>query len=150
MRNLILIVCFTLFLMLSGCAELADYTIPLPNGFRIDRLSSHQIGIYGEEPLIEHEDEQGIVYNYNYVPAKVTDIWWDDHYIIAKQVTLQSINGGVEEPNEAKYAFWLIDMQANTVYGPLDEDALTEQKQLVGVSEETKLISLDDLNELHQ
>ncbi|MGE7676492.1 DNA-directed RNA polymerase subunit alpha C-terminal domain-containing protein, partial [Lysinibacillus sp. NPDC094403] len=31
--------------------------------------------------------------NYNYVPPKVADIWWNDNYIIAKQVTLQSING---------------------------------------------------------
>lgn len=37
--------------ILSGCAGLADYTISLDNGYRIDRLSAHQIAIYGDEPV---------------------------------------------------------------------------------------------------
>ncbi|MFJ6208326.1 DUF3997 domain-containing protein [Lysinibacillus sp. NPDC092081] len=151
MRNKTLLVTNSIILLiLVGCAGLADYTIPLPNEYRIDRLSAHQIGIYGEEPVVEQGMVKGNVNNYNYVPPKITDIWWNDNYIIAKQVTLQSINGGVAEPNEEQFAFWVVDMHAHIVYGPLDEKALIEQKKLLNLSEEMELIPIEDLSDLRQ
>ena len=124
-----------MLLILVGCAGLADYTIPLPNGYRIDRLSAHQISIYGEEPVVEQGAVKGNVNNYNYVPPKITDIWWNDNYIIAKQMTLQSITAGVAEPNEEQFAFWVVDLHAHIVYWPLDEKALIQQKKLLNLPE---------------
>lgn len=56
---------------LAGCAGAADYEIDLENGYRIDRLSAHQIAIYGDEP-VKSDDET--FYNYLYVPAKVSSV----------------------------------------------------------------------------
>lgn len=88
---ILLICCFTL----TGCAGLTDYTISLENGYRIDRLSAHQIAIYGEEPVKSHEEN---IINYLYVPSKVTAVWWNDQYIIAKQMHLSANERGYDEP----------------------------------------------------
>lgn len=65
---LVLMLC----LILTGCADMADYTISLENGYRIYRLLAHQIAIYGDKPV---QSEDKTVYNYLYVPSKVTDVW---------------------------------------------------------------------------
>jgi len=59
-------------------------------------------------------------------------------------VILQSVKGGAAEPNEEQFAFWLVDMHAHTVYGPLDEEALTQQRNLLNLSEELELIPIED------
>lgn len=118
--------------LLSGCAGLADYTISLDNGYRIDRLSAHQIQIYGEEAVNDGDDT---VFNHLYVPAEVTAIWSDEQYIVAKQLRLQADERGYEQPpenpTEADYAYWIIEMASNEVTGPL---SLTELEQVIGTT----------------
>ena len=118
MKHLILLIltCF----IISGCAGLADYTISLNNGYRIDRLSAHQIQIYGDEAVNDGDDTR---FNHLYVPSKVTAVWWDDQYIIAKQLSLRADERGYEKPpkNPADndYSYWIIEIDKNEVKGPL-------------------------------
>ena len=106
--------------ILSGCAGLADYTISLDNGYRIDRLSAHQIQIYGDEAVNDGDDN---TFNHLYVPSEVTAVWWDDQYIIAKQLCLRADERGYEEPiqnpTEDDYSYWIIEIDKNEVKGPL-------------------------------
>ena len=106
--------------ILSGCAGLADYTISLDNGYRIDRLSAHQIQIYGDEAINDGDDT---TFNHLYVPSEVTAVWWDDQYIIAKQLCLRADERGYEEPiqnpTEDDYSYWIIEIDKNEVKGPL-------------------------------
>lgn len=120
MKKLLLILISTCCFILSSCAGLADYTISLNNGYRIDRLSVHQIIVAGEEPVKSDNDR---VTNYIYVEAKVTDIWWNDEYIIAKQLHLKVNENGYEEPpkkpTDADYSYWIIDIHHHEVKGPI-------------------------------
>lgn len=129
--------------VLSGCAGPADYTISLDNGYRIDRLSAHQILIYGDEAINDGDDT---VSNHLYVPAKVTAIWSDERYIVAKQLVLQIDKRGYdappENPTEADYAYWLIEMASNKVTGPL---SLSEIEHTVGAT-----ITFTPIEELEQ
>ncbi|GLC88532.1 DUF3997 domain-containing protein [Lysinibacillus piscis] len=127
-------------ILLTGCAGLADYTIPLPNGYRIDRTSAQQISIYSEEPIANEQ-------NYRYTPPKITHIWWNDDFIIAKQAILKSENNCVAVPTEGKYAFWIIDMHAHLVYGPFDKNALAQQKELLGLPQKIKWTAIEDLHQ---
>ena len=129
----LIISCF----ILSGCAGLADYSISLDNGYRIDRLSSQKIQIYGDETVnneIKNEyieiygeaainDEIKNGYSYLYVPTKVTDVWWDNDYIIAKQLRLILDEQGYKEPpkkpTEDDYSYWIIEIEKYEVKGPL-------------------------------
>lgn len=118
MKHLILLIltCF----IISGCAGLADYTISLDNGYRIDRLSAHQIQIYGDEAVNDGDDT---TFNHLYVPSKVTAVWWDDQYIIAKQLSLRAYERGYEKPPKTPadndYSYWIIEIDKNEVKGPL-------------------------------
>ncbi len=133
MKHLILLIvsCF----ILSGCAGLADYTISLDNGYRIDRLSAHQIQIYGEEAVNDGNEN---TFNYLYVPAKVTDVWWDKQYIIAKQLHLKTNERGVEEPpqnpTDDDYSYWIIEIDENEVKGPLTLKELENNSEQLGIN----------------
>ncbi len=48
---LVLMLC----LILTGCADMADYTISFEYGYRIVRLSAHQIAVYGEKPVLSED-----------------------------------------------------------------------------------------------
>ena len=133
MKHLILlsVSCF----ILSGCAGLADYTISLDNGYRIDRLSAHQIQIYGEEAVNDGDEN---TFNYLYVPAEVTAIWWDEQYIVAKQLHLEKDERGVElpsqNPTDDNYSYWIIEIDKNDVKGPLTLKELENDSNQLGIS----------------
>ena len=118
MKHLILLI--LTFFIISGCAGLADYTILLDNGYRIDRLSAHQIQIYGDEAV---NDGDETTFNHLYVPSEVTAVWWDDQYIIAKQLSLRADERGYEKPPKTPadndYSYWIIEIDKNEVKGPL-------------------------------
>ncbi len=135
-----------LWWILSGCAGLADYEINLDNGYRIDRLSAHVTAIYGDEP-IKSDDES--FNNHLYVPAKVTDVWWNEEYIVAKQMVLVADERGYEQPPEQPslddFQYWLIDVHNHQVLGPLDEKELENETDKLGLTEK---ISLTPINKL--
>ena len=132
--------------ILSGCAGVADYEINLDNGYRIDRLSAHEIAVYGDEP-IQSEDES--FFNYLYVPAKVTDVWWNEEYIVAKQMVLVADERGYEQPPEqpslGNFQYWLIDVHSHQVLGPLDEIELENETDKLGLTEIISLTPIDKL-----
>lgn len=133
MKQLILLIvtCF----IVSGCAGLADYTISLDNGYRIDRLSAHQIQIYGDEAVNDGDDT---TFNHLYVPAEVTAIWWDEQYIIAKQLRLRADERVYEEPpknpTDDDYSYWIIEIDKNEVKGPLTLKELENDMNQLGIN----------------
>ena len=133
MKHLIFLIGFCF--ILSGCAGLADYTISLDNGYRIVRLSAHQIQIYGEEAI---NDGDETIFNHLYVPAEVTAVWWDEQYIIAKQLRLRADERGYEEPpqnpTDDDYSYWIIEMDKNEVKGPLTLKELENDTNQLGIN----------------
>lgn len=145
MKKLLLIL---LFLTLTGCAGLADYSIPLDNGYRIDRLSAHEIAIYGDEP-VQIEDDSRI--DYLYVPAKVTDVWWNDQYIIAKQLKLTTTENSYKEPpkniSTEDITYWIIDVKNHQILEKTDENALQNIIKKLGIREDVQFTSVEKLKE---
>lgn len=133
--------------ILVGCAGLADYEIDLDDGYRIDRLSGHQIRIYGDEPVKSDNESH---YNHLYVPSKVTDVWWNDEYIVAKQMLLTTDERGYEQPPEKPsdedFQYWLIDVHNHQVTGPLNEKGLDFETDQLGLTEKIYLTSIDELS----
>jgi hypothetical protein len=135
--------------ILSGCDGLADYTISLDNGYRIDRLSAHQIAIYGDKPV---QSDDSTFYNHLYVPAKVTDVWWNDEYIVAKQIVLmtdENNNGHPpKNPSTNDFYYWLIDVNNHQVLGPLNEKELENEADKLGLSEKITLTPIINLKKV--
>lgn len=136
MKKLILVL---LGLFLTGCAGMADYTISLDNGYRIDRTSVHQIAIYGDEPI---KSVDKTVFNYKYVPAKVTDIWWNEEFIVAKQIVLikdENNEHPPEKPTVNDFSYWIIDVNNHQTLGPFNEKELEIETDKLNLTEEVSL-----------
>ncbi len=107
----------------------------MENGYRIDRLSAHQIQIYGEEAVNDGKEN---IFNHLYVPAEVTAVWWDKQYIIVKQLHLKTNERGVEEPpqnpTDDDYSYWIIEIDENEVKGPLTLKELENDSEQLGIN----------------
>ena len=72
------------------------------------------------------------MYATQYIPAKITDIAWDDKYIIAKQTEEKSIRIILTQQLQIKSEhYWIIDVKHNKRFGPYNEKQFHEQKMLL-------------------
>src|SRR5690606_20837397 len=67
-------------LLLTGCPGAEDFSLELPGGYTVDRLSAHPVIISPEtSSQISDPHWSSII-----IPAKVVMLGWDDNYILAK------------------------------------------------------------------
>ncbi|GKV70339.1 hypothetical protein NCCP2716_28370 [Sporosarcina sp. NCCP-2716] len=124
-KTLILFSCLAILIGLTGCAGAADYDIDLPGEYSILRTSAHQVTIAPKTGT----DAWGA----NAVPAEVTEVGWNDDYILAKQMK-----------GEKNHAYWIIQLSNDHVTGPLSDSSFSEKKEEPGLSDIT-LKSVSDL-----
>lgn len=127
MKKFILII-VALSTLLTGCvvgAGMGDYTIKLTSSYSIIRNSSQSIDIYSNSKLITENPSSAII----------TDVAFDDTYIIAKQTGLKSKD--TQDPtskkvlDNSKEYYWIIVTNDEAIYGPLSyEDFLSKKKEL--------------------
>ena len=132
----------TLFslLVLTGCAGLADYSIDLPEDYSIVRTSAHQVTL---APKISDTH-----WGPDVIPTKVTEVTWDDNYILVKQLGLMddpNSSNGYQIPNKDDEHFWILEVKSGMVFGPLDENHFVEKKNELGISESVILKKIEDL-----
>lgn len=128
------------FILLTGCAGLADYSLDLPGNYSIVRTSAHQVTV---APKIGDSH-----WGKNVIPTKVTEVAWDDNYILAKQLSLVNdpkSNNGYQIPNNEDEHFWILEFKNGKVFGPFDEDNFVEKKNELGISESVLLKEIDEL-----
>ena len=126
--------------MFAGCAGLADYSVELPGNYSIVRSSAHQVTI---SPQISESHWGSAI-----IPTKVTEVAWDDNYIVAKQLGLindPKSSNGYQIPNEDDVHFWIVQISSGKVFGPLDEERFDEKKKELRISERIKLKKVESL-----
>ena len=125
---------------------MADYSISLGNGYEIARLSAHEIAIYGDEPVQSDDDTRT---NFLYVPAKITEVWWNDQYIIAKQMELEASENGYEQPpkdtSQQVFTYWVIDVQNYRIQNTFKEEELENEIEKLGITGKVQFTSVEDL-----
>jgi hypothetical protein len=108
----------------------ADYDYSLPGGFSVRSTSSHQVEIASQFALPG-------------VPPKVVEIGWDNRFIVAKRQLLRDRGDfpgdNYQVPAPDKYEFWIIDVTSTNRFGPLDEKALAERMEILGVPNTIKM-----------
>lgn len=125
--------------MLAGCAGLANYSIDLPGNYSIVRTSAHQVKI---APKINDSQWESDI-----IPTKVTEVAWDDHYILAKQLGLMNdpkSHNGSQIPNNDDIHFWILAFKTGEVLGPFDEEHFIEKKKALGISQNVILKPVED------
>lgn len=115
---------------MMGCAGAADYDIELPGGYSILRTSAHQVTIApktGETSWGAYK-----------IPAKVTEVGWDEKYIIAKQINMvedPKSDNGVEISDEQESFYWILNTENDVAIGPLSETDFSTKKEELGISQ---------------
>ncbi|WP_209020961.1 DUF3997 domain-containing protein [Evansella clarkii] len=127
-------------MMLTGCAGLADYSYDLPGDYSIVRTSAHQVTI---APKISESN-----WGSDIIPKKVTEVAWDDNYILVKQLGLMidpSSRNGYQIPNNDDIYFWIIEFKTREVLGPLDDEGFIRMKHELGILDNVILKNVEDL-----
>ncbi|WP_350356209.1 DUF3997 domain-containing protein [Cohnella hashimotonis] len=107
-----LIVFFSIFLLV-GCPGYADYEYDLPNDYKLNRNSAHEIFIAPSEGWrIDNE----------IIPAKVVELAWNSKYVVAKQLGLkyERDNRSYQVPDQSKVYYWILDTETKKRLGPFD------------------------------
>ena len=131
---------FFSLIMLTGCAGLADYSLDLPGNYSIVRTSAHQVKV-----ALKISDSH---WGSDVIPTKVTEVAWDDSYILAKQLGLVNdpkSSNGYQIPKNDDVHFWILEIKSGEVFGPLDEVNFVEKKNEFGISESVILKKIEDL-----
>ncbi len=131
---------FFSLIMLTGCAGLVDYSLDLPGNYSIVRTSAHQVKV---APKISDSH-----WGSDVIPTKVTEVAWDDNYILAKQLGLVNdpkSSNGYQIPNNEDVQFWIIEIKSGKIFGPLDEVNFVEKKKEFGISESVIIKKIGDL-----
>ncbi|MFJ7829403.1 DUF3997 domain-containing protein [Peribacillus sp. NPDC097284] len=124
-------------LFLTGCPGPSDYDMDLPGGYSVIKTSADEVKIAPK--VSEGSWGTGVI------PAKVTEVAWDDKYIIAKQLGLKNDDNGYQIPDEKNVSFWILEMITDEVTGPLDGKSFTEKKAEFGISNDIVLQEIDDI-----
>ncbi len=117
-KMLILPSCLSILIGLTGCAGAADYDIDLPGEYSILRTSADRVII---APKTGTD-----IWREAAVPAKVTEVGWNDDYILAKQMK-----------GEKNHAYWIIQLSNDYVTGPLSDSSFSEKKEELRLSDIT-------------
>ncbi|MBS4220091.1 DUF3997 domain-containing protein [Bacillus sp. FJAT-49711] len=127
-------------LILTGCEGLADYSVDLPGGYSVIRTSAHQVTIAPKESETS--------WGRDIIPTKVTELVWDDNYILAKQLGLKEDSdskNGYQIPNKDDIHFWILNFNTGEVFGSLDEKDFREKKVELDISEDVVLKKVGDI-----
>lgn len=122
MKKIILLIIILLPSLFSGCvvgAGMGDYKIKIAEDYSVLRTSSKSITIGKSE---------GDGFWSTIVPSKVIEVYSDENYIAAKQVTSNNDN------------YWIVNLKNDTVYGRLNEDEFDEKLQELNVKVDFKSI----------
>ncbi|REB11032.1 DUF3997 domain-containing protein [Sporosarcina sp. BI001-red] len=125
----LLIVLIIPLLLLAGCPGASDYDIDLSGKYTLLRGSAHDVTI---QPKISEDNWDANPSKM--VPAEVTEVGWNDKYIIAKQVK-----------GENNYSFWIILVDSEKVIGPLNDVELIDKKEEYGIKNEITLKKVQDV-----
>ena len=142
MRLFICLFVFVLSLgIISGCAGLADYEADLPGGYSIVRTSAHSV-------FIAPKTGEGN-WGSNVNPTKVTEVLWDEKYILAKQLGLKDdpkSSNGYQIPEKQSVHYWILEYETGETTGPLNEEGFIEKRIEFQIADDVILKDVDDMD----
>jgi len=147
MKRLIKYLIIALLLVnIKGCVlpVVSDYKMKLTGNYELWKVHKDSI-------VIGIPDENGLTPQ---IDGKVIDLGFNDEYIIARSIPTYKANNQkfsnfsemekyIESIPEEDYEFWIIEVENDVVYGPLNEDEFNKKRKEISVPESMKLKELD-------
>lgn len=121
-------------ILLAGCTGDTDHSAYTINDeYELINTSGNAFELF---------PKQDAVYATQYIPAKVTEIAWDDRYIIAKQIEEKSDPNNPEAAmtNKQSEHYWIIDVKHNKRFGPYNEKQFLEQKDAFKIKKQFQTV----------
>ena len=128
-------------IIVSGCAGLADYEVDLPGGYSIVRTSAHSV-------FIAPKTGEGS-WGSKVIPAKVTDVAWNQKYILAKQLGLKDdpkSSNGYQIPDKQSVHYWILEYETGETTGPLNDEGFIEKRIEFKIADDVILKDVDDMD----
>lgn len=139
MKNTFLL--FVAFLLLSGCVLPSRYTqYDISADYEVLQSSGNKTQIL---PKMDAFNASQLI------PPVVTEVAWNDSYILAKQLKLQSdpLNPDAQVPNQQNANYWIIDLQHNKRFGPYTKKQFDAQKREFRISSSMQLQKVEKLTQ---
>jgi hypothetical protein len=130
---------FVACLLLSGCAFPSPYT-QYDIGADYEVLQSSTNGTHILPKMDAFNASQ-------LIPPVVTEVAWNDSYILAKQLELQPdpLNPDAQTPNQQNARYWIIDLKYNKRFGPYTKKQFEAQKKEFRISSSLQLQKVEKL-----
>lgn len=109
-------------ILLTGCTESAHHpAYTINEEYELINTSGNAFELF---------PTQDAVYATQYVPANITEVAWDDRYIIAKQIEEKSDPHNPESTltNKQNEYYWIIDIKQNKRFESYNKKQFQEQK----------------------
>lgn len=129
-----LIICFNIIialLLFSGCSSTGEFSIDLPNNYMVVKIDGNYVEII---PRDGYDESTPIV------PSVVSEIAFDDVFILAKQKEIEDTENTSESTNkDKKEYYWILNTKQLKGYGPLTEEEFENKKEELKISKDLKL-----------
>lgn len=127
----------------------SDYKMKLTNNYELWKINPNKV-------VIRMPDGDGGLITKT--SGKVIELDYNDEYIIARSIPTYKIDGMeldnykekeeyIESIPEEEYEFWIIDIEKDEVYSPLNEDEFYKKRKEILVPESMELKALDTYKE---
>ncbi len=116
--------------LLYGCSGAGDYGTSLPDGYSLLRSSANMV-------TINKQEGEG-VWGDALIPPKITELTWNNDYILAKQLGLKlnnpkDPNDTYKIPDESKVNYWILQINGDNIYGPLTDSEFVQKKKELSI-----------------
>lgn len=128
------IVCFNIFMILilfCGCSSNGDFSINLPNNYMVVKIDGNHVEIIPRDGYDE---------NTPIVPSMVSEIAFDDVFILAKQKNIDDIENDNKNTDEDKNeCYWILNTKQIKGYGPFTKEEFENKKEELKIPKDLKL-----------
>lgn len=132
---------FAACLLLSGCVLPSRYTqYDIGADYEVLQSSANRTQILPKTDAFNASQ---------LIPPVVTEVAWNDSYILAKQLELQSdpLNPDAQIPNQQNAYYWIIDLKYNKRFGPYTKKQFEAQKSEFRISNSIQLQKVENLTQ---
>lgn len=132
---------FVACLLLSGCVLPSRYTqYDIGTEYEVLQSSGNKTQIL---PKMDAFNASQLI------PPVVAEVAWNDSYILAKQLELQSdpLNPDAQTPNQQNANYWIIDLKYNKRFGPYTKKQFEAQKREFRISSSIQLQKVEKLTQ---
>ena len=139
--SFVLLICIVICLFTS-CAGLGDFGASLTGGYEVWQMSDHDIRIVKADHNLGTGETR--------VPAEVYAVSWNNDYIFAEVESMPILNVDIPFVNiepHGEFKYYLIDVNADKVYGPFDKTELEKECAELGVTPPDSWIPVSSLQE---